>query len=361
MARYAPSGHLLYVRAETLMAVPFDARRREVVGDSVALSDRASGDPSSGIVYAAVGADGTLAYVPGAETASGSLVLVDRTGKPRALPVPPRAYHYPRFSPDGKRLAVTIGLGHGNRDEVWICEIASGALTRLTFGDENGNYFPVWSPDGRRVAYSSDRGHQGIYFKSSDGTGNEETLHSDARPDLPTDWSRDGAMLAITKNFPTTDAWTVSLGDRKESPFEKNAASPVFSPDGRWIAYSVLPTADSPSQVLVKPLAGTGGKIQITSDQGAFPVWTDKELIFMSEKMVVAVEAQTQPTFHAGARRELFETSYEAGSMPLRNYDVTRDGQTFVFVRDASGRTRKLVHIVLNWSSGLPREAPAKR
>ena len=362
MARFAPSGHLVYVRSQTLMAAPFDARRREVTGDPVALADKASGDPSSGVIYAAVAGDGTLAYVPGAETASAaSLVLTDRSGRPRAVPAPPRLYHYPRFSPDGKQLAVTIGLGHGNRDEVWICEIATGALRRMTFGDANGNYSPVWSPDGRRIAYSSDREHQGLYWKSADGSGNEEAVHPDARPDLPMDWSRDGATLAITKNFPTTDLWTVSLADRKQYPFEKSAAASVFSPDGRWLAYTVLPTSDSPPQILVKPLAGDGGKIQITSDQGAFPVWTDKELIFLSEKTIVAIEAQTQPTFHAGARRELFETPYAGGEMPLRNYDVTRDGQTFVFVRDPSGRTRKLVHVVLNWSSGLAREAPAKR
>ncbi len=244
---------------------------------------------------------------------------------------------------------------------MWICDIATGALRRLTFGNENGNYFPVWSHDGARVAYTSDREHQGIYWKSSDGTGNEETLFPDARPDLPTDWSRDGSTLAITRNFPTTDAWIVSLADRKETLVEKNVASPVFSPDGRWIACTVLPTADSPPQVLVKPVAGSGGKIQISADQGAFPVWTDREIILLSDRTVVAMEAQTQPSFHVGARRELFESSYDPGEMPLRNYDVTRDGQTFVFVRDPSGRSRKLVHVVLNWSNGLAREAPAKR
>ncbi|MEO8431136.1 MAG: protein kinase [Acidobacteriota bacterium] len=364
MARYAPSGHLVYVRSETLMAAPFDARRREVAGDPVALSDRAAGDPSSGIIYAAVGGDGTLAYAPIAETSNGSsLVLVDRAGKSRPLPAPPRPYHYPRFSPDGKRLAVTIGLGHGNRDEVWICDVATGGLQRLTFGDENGNYYPVWSGDGTRVAYSSDRGHQGIFWKGADGTGAEEALYPDARPDLPSDWSRDGKTLAFMRNYPTTEAWTISLADRKESPVEINSATPVFSPDGRWLAYTVLPGVDSPAQVLVKPVegAGKGGKIQITSDLGAFPVWTDKEIVFLSEKTLVAIEVQTQPTFQAGTRRELFETPYERSEMPLRNYDVTRDGQTFVFVRGASDRTRNIVHVVLNWSSGLAREAPAKR
>lgn len=364
MARYAPSGHLVYVRTETLMAAPFDVRRREVTGDPVALPDRTAGDPSSGIIYAAVGGDGTFAYAPIAETSNGSnLVLVDRSGKSRALPTPPRPYHYPRFSPDGKHVAVTIGLGHGNRDEVWICDVAAGGLQRLTFGDENGNYYPVWSGDGAKVAYSSDRSQQGIYWKSADGTGAEEGLYPSPRPDLPSDWSRDGKTLALMRNFPTTESWTISLADRKESSIEPNSASPVFSPDGHWIAYMVLPGVDSPAQVVVKPVAATGtaGKIQITSDQGAFPVWTDKEIVFMSEKKVVAIEARTQPTFQAGTRRELFESPYERNEIPLRNYDVTRDGQTFVFVRNAPGRSRSLVHVVLNWSSGLAREAPAKR
>ena len=168
-------------------------------------------------------------------------------------------------------------------------------------------------------------------------------------------------MLAIGKSFPTTDLWTVSLADRKETLFEKNAAGSVFSPNGRWIAYAALPTSDSPAQVLVRPVAGGGGKIQITSDQGAYPVWTDKEIIFVSDKTLVAIEAQTEPTFHTGTRRELFESPYETGTMPLRNYDVTRDGQTFVFVRDVSGRSRKVVNVVLNWASGLAHEAQAKR
>ncbi len=141
----------------------------------------------------------------------------------------------------------------------------------------------------------------------------------------------------------------------------QNAAASVFSPNGRWLAYCVLSAPDSPSQVLVRPLTGGGGKIQITSDQGTFPVWTDKELIFLADRQVVAVEAQTQPTFHAGPRRDLFETPYDRGALPLRNYDVTRDGQPFVFVKDASGRVRKRIDVVLNWSGEVAKDAPAKR
>ncbi|MEX0880846.1 MAG: protein kinase, partial [Thermoanaerobaculia bacterium] len=198
--------------------------RGPVPASTVAATARRSPLLLSGVIYAAVAADGTFAFVPGTDSAvERSIVLVDRTGKAKALAAPLRSYHYPRFSPDGKRLAVSIGPGHGNADDVWVYDIESGALTRLTFGDENGNYYAVWSHDGRRVAYSSDRAHQGIHLKNADGSGEEEPLQPNPRPDLPSDWSRDGTMLAITRDFPTTHIFTVSLPERKEVPFAANA------------------------------------------------------------------------------------------------------------------------------------------
>ena len=360
MARYAPSGHLVFLRSETLFALPFDATGRKAIGDPVALNDRVSCDPSSGVAYIALGADGSAAMVPteGVGT-SRSIVLTDRTGKPRSVPAPARSYHYPRLSPDAKRVAVSIGPGHGNSDDVWTVDVETGALTRLTFGNGNGNYYPIWSSDGRRIAFSSDRAHQGIYFKNADGSGEEEPLHPHARPELPADWSRDGSTLAITQNFPSTDIVTVSWPDRKETPFESNASCPVFSPDGRWIAYTVL-LPGSPSQILVRPVSGAGGKLQITSERGAYPIWTDQGLVFMNDKKVMTVDLQMQPAYKVGPIRELFDAGpYDRGSLPLRNFDVTRDGQTFVFVTGLAGRDWRQVNVVLDWASALSRLAPA--
>ena len=362
MPRVAGPDHLVFWRGGVMMGIGFDSKLRRVLGEPSELQQKIGGDPSSGVAYASVAADGTLAFVPElASFGERRLIITDRAGKARPVPGLPREYHYPRFSPDAKRIAVTIGPGHGHSDEVWICDVATGALARLTFGDGNGNYYPVWSPDGKRVAYSTDREHQGVFFKNADGSGEEVPLRTEPVGDNPQDWSRDGSKLLVSRNFPISDVVTVSLKDRQELVLAKSAGSSVLSPDGRWVAYTALATGStSRQQIVVQPASGGEGKIQLTSEMGAFPVWTDRELIYVVDRKVVALETRTEPTFGAGSPRELFEMLYDRGTEPLREYDVTRDGQTFVFVGGSGERVRKEVDVVLNWTSELSRQLPER-
>src|SRR4029450_2201217 len=124
MARYVPSGHLIFLRTGVLYAVPFDAKRLQVTGEAAALTERVDGDPSSGVGYYTVSSTGSLAFLPGAESSvERDLVLFDRSGQAETLPLPRRAYVYPRCSPDGKRLAFSIGPGRGKDDDVWTCDV----------------------------------------------------------------------------------------------------------------------------------------------------------------------------------------------------------------------------------------------
>ena len=110
---YVDTGHLVFARGDTLMAVPFKASELAVTGEPVALVQgirRASG----GAADYALSANGTLAYVPGTRRGGirlSAVVWVDRTGKVigRAVPDLVANPRDPRLSPDGKRLLLVTG------------------------------------------------------------------------------------------------------------------------------------------------------------------------------------------------------------------------------------------------------------
>jgi serine/threonine-protein kinase len=368
MARYCPPGYLLYMRNRSLLAVPFDLARRQITGEPFPVPEKIAGDSSSGIGYFAAGGGGSLAFVPGATAVVESkLVLTDRKGTVTELPLPPRQYRSPRFSPDGTRIAFSIGSGRGAEDEVWVYQLSGGALTRLTFS--GGNFYPVWSGDGRRLAYASARSRdEGIYTRPADGSGAEEWIFGDFTARLPTDWSLDGKTLLFT--HPSTQVWIAelkSVGTPSTRPgneshvLEPSAYGGVFSPDNRWIAYASA-VAGAVAEIFVQAADGSAAKWQLTTDGGSQPVWAGSEIFFLHGAQIRVVEVQMQPAFKAGPPQSLFEGQFELRTAPLRNYDVTRDGKRFVFVKGGSDLGAREVDVVLNWAQELFRASgsPAK-
>ena len=151
------------------------------------------------------------------------------------------------------------------------------------------NRYPAWSADGARVAFQSDReGDLGIFWQSADGTGAAERL---TKPEqgfahTPDSFSPDGHQLSFTASHGSISAvWTLSLRDRKATLF---AGSPLgfteasmFSPDGRWVAYSVDLAGSTDNTVYVQAFPATPAKYQIA--QGNGPVWSrDGKQIFFT-------------------------------------------------------------------------------
>ena len=115
--RYVSTGHLVYVRLGTLMAVPFDPVRLAVIGGATGVIDgvmqaanRNLNDMDNTLAAQFTVSDtGALVYLTGGAVpaAERSLAWVDRQGTSQALPAPPRPYFVPRLSPDGQRVAVS--------------------------------------------------------------------------------------------------------------------------------------------------------------------------------------------------------------------------------------------------------------
>ena len=154
MARYVPSGHLVFGREGFLFAVPFDVDRLEVRGSPVPILENVMGMRSSGVLHVGFARNGLLAYIAGAPRSRQSrLIWRSRDGGSEPLSAPVAGYLNPRISPDRTQIAAQVE--GATTFDISIYDIRRETLTRLTF--EGDNTVPVWSPDGRRIAFASVR------------------------------------------------------------------------------------------------------------------------------------------------------------------------------------------------------------
>jgi len=351
-AAYA-SGHLLFLRDNTLMARPFDPRRLESTGDPVPLAEQVASIPGTSRGLFSASDTGALIYLSG-DTAQGSVLeWVDPKGQKLGTLGDLAPQEAPRLSPDGRYIAVSLtDLSLGTED-IWIYEVARGLRTRFTF-DSSNEIDPIWSPDGARVVYASNRkGRFDIYQKSLAGAGTEEPLLENDQDKFPYHFSPDGRFLSFATFSPEAgaDIWILPLeGDPKPVPFlhtrffEDGAQ---FSSDGRWLVYASNETGRP--EIYVAPFPGPGRKWQISTNGGVAPRWRGdgKEIFYLSlESRVVAVEVGASAGgFTIGAARALFEsTAFD---------DVSRDGRRFLLNRIPAAQTSEPLTLVLHWPSHL--------
>ncbi len=374
-AQYVSSGHLVYARRGSLQAAPFDLRQLQVTGPPVTVLEGVVTHPESGAAQFAISRTGTLVYASGSShMADRPLVWVDRQGTAKPLLDRRAAFVEPRISPDGRRLAVTIV---GAFDRLWTSEIARGTLTRLTtLGGDHGD--PVWTPDSSRITFAASMPQDqfyDLYWGSADGSGvTERLVKIDDSPSLaPTSWSPDGHTLLYQRIDPKTgsDLWTLSTeAGRRAQPFLQtsfNEFGAVFSPNGRWVAYTS--NESGRLEVYVRPFQGPGAKIQISADGGAHPVWarSGHELFFADDGKLMMVPVKTEGTFQAGTARLLFEGPYDFGGAAdkgdddvYRNYDVAPDGERFAVVQRDPNNAPIHVNLILNWTGQLTRVVPRR-
>jgi Tol biopolymer transport system component len=285
---------------------------------------------------------------------------VKRDGRTQRVTEIQRNFYEPRLSPDGTRLSVTVWDEAGERN-IWIYEIARDILTPFTV--EGGNSRAIWTPDGKRLIFGSGQGDNvaNLFWMPIDGSVEVKQLTTGENIQFPTSWSPDGLVAYVKLNFQTGGADIRVLpfeGEREPETVlatQYNERNAVFSPNGRWLAY----TSDRSGQteVYVKPYPGQGGIVPISTDGGLEPVWahSGKELFYRTGDQMMVVSVQADTTLKVEKPRLLFEGSYRYNFTGVTsNYDVTADGQQFVMVKE---ETSQLI-VVLNWFEELKRLVP---
>jgi Tol biopolymer transport system component len=364
--RYLPSngsrGYLVYLHQGMLFEVGFDLSRLEVQGTPMPLlEDVAANSALAGGQFdfsRAPFGHGTLVYLAGkAAVETWPVMWLDSYGKMQPLIATPGAYIQPRFSPDGRRLALGVSTNSGT--DIYIYDLQRETMTRLTFGGHST--VPVWTPDGRHIAFYAPASGFGIWWIRSDGSGEPQQLLTTQNSVVPWSFSPDGRCLAYHESNPETgyDIWTVTLDTSdpdhpkpgKPEPFLRTASDeyvPMFSPDGRWIAYRS--NESGTSEVYVRPFpGGRGGKWQISTGGGLYGIWSNngRELFYeTADNRIMVVDYTANGDSFVSGKPRLWseEQVFNRGNA---NLALAPDGKRFaVFpMPEASGPEKGTVHV----------------
>jgi Tol biopolymer transport system component/predicted Ser/Thr protein kinase len=355
--QYAAPGYLLYVREDSLVAQPFDAKARKLTGEAVPVAE-GLGTDAVGLAHFSASVDGTLAYRAG-DTRSRQLLWVDRQGKEIESVGPSGEYGDVWPSPDGKRLVFDMPESGSGNNDLWIRDLARGVTSRFTFDPADDNT-PLWSPDGRTIVFTSDRKGPGDLFrKDASGTGEEEPLLVTDEQKFACDWSRDGRFLVFMSRGAETgwDVWALPMeGDGKPLPLVKTRFRemlPVLAPNGRYVAY--VSNESGRNEVYVQEFPEPRSKWQVSTAGGTDPHWRSdgKEIFYRApDSKLMSVSTDTSSTFTAGAPVALFQARLQPAIL-RSHYRPSPDGQRFLTLAPLGRNAILPTTVVLNWTEGL--------
>jgi eukaryotic-like serine/threonine-protein kinase len=340
-ASYLPTGHLLYLRRDgSALAAPFDLKSLRMSGPAVAVLDGVMIGPGS--AFLAWSRAGTLVYLQG--SAAGAELEPVRVGRDGAVSVIDTAWRggFNSFalSPDGRRLAVGVGLASGTLG-IWIKQLDRGPFSRLTFGGQDRR--PAWSPDGRDVAFIRDSlNGSSVYARLADGSAPERPLARLDRQVQEVSWSPDGRWLLLRTDNGGPGAGDIlgvrTTGDSAPVPLVTTPFTelhPAASPDGHWLAYTSIESGTN--EIYVRPFPSTtGGRWQVSNGGGSQPRWSPdgRELFYLDGTFrLVAAEIRTSPTFEVSELRPLFDATRFTVDLFHTSYDVLPGGRGFLFLR----------------------------
>jgi len=311
---YVASGHIVYIHDGTLWAAPFSLNRLEVTGDPVPVVENVTSYPGTAGAQYAVSANGTFVFLQGDSLGNYQpITWLSRDGKAETLQPMASNWSSPRFSPDGRKLAIDVMDAGGRNLDVWVYDWMRDVLNQVTF--DRTAFSAVWTPDGRRIVFASTRGGGNVpnlYWQPAEG-GEIQRLTNSPYPQLPGTWHPTGKYFVFQQDSPLpgtgSDIMILPMEGNeisgwkpgKPTPFLNTPAlerAPAFSRDGRWIAYQSAETDQI--EVYVRPFPDAGGvKWRISVDGGDQPVWSRdrNELLYRTRDnrnriMVVSYSAE---------------------------------------------------------------------
>jgi serine/threonine protein kinase len=350
---------LLFFRDFSLLSQGLDEQKLELTGEPVAVADRVAvlGVPGPRFGFASISRTGVLAYRQ-RQTVPATLVWVDRTGRELGtlVPEPLDDPNNLQFSPDGRRLALTID------GTVWVYNLDGKPPLKLT--TDGGADVLRWSPDGSRIIHESTGIPARLVSIAADAAGDTPRAVSPLGHYHPIGWSSGGDSLIAAVGTYTATNWdivSIPVGGQGtptpvvNTPFADGLAGASLSPNGRWLAYTSNATGSM--EVWIRSYPGPGKPERISPDTGADPVWSKdgRELFYISRRRMMAVRVNTGASLDFSRPVVLFDSPYWHRLATASAYDVTSDGRFLMLKQTNTTTASPPINVVVNWKLGKAR------
>jgi Tol biopolymer transport system component len=336
------------------MAVPFTARSRRVLGPAQRVAETVALGANNAGSYA-ISRTGALVVLHGRSAEDRHLVTIGVGAQVTPATTTPRHFGWPVLSPDSRRVAVEVGERTAGPYDVWVFDLDSRALSRLTTNGQGIRPGGWISND--TVVYLLRGGPQNIAVAQAwDGSGTPRTLLEYGAPMLAVSVGPRGSWIAAAVGGVESGDIVIAPLDspRAVRPFvatSANEASPRVSPDGTLLAY--VSDESGRAEVYVRPIARPGARIQISADGGAEPVWArDGKAVFYRElTTVIRAQLAARPDLRVTQRTPNPSGARIVSVVGGSFYDVFPDGQRLLAVSAPARPLRAMFY--LDWPALL--------
>ncbi|MBI3451083.1 MAG: serine/threonine-protein kinase [Acidobacteria bacterium] len=309
---YVP-GYLVFVRDRSLLAQPVDPKTLQPAGEPTILGEGIVSSGDNHQLGFSISETGLLVFR--SADVDSRLTWLDRAGKAIEDLDEAGQFQDVALSPSGRFAVFGRKTPDGRIADYWSRDLARGVTSRLTF-HPGADFSPLWSRDEREIVLSSSRARDGQIFRRAAAEAAGEKMVADfSTTTTPTSWSPDGRTVLLTSGTLETKLDILKLDMSSgatpqpliRTPFDEYGA--VFSPDGRWIAYTSEESGRA--EIYLQSYPSPATRLQVTSQGGSYPRWRADggEVFFVTntshESAIEIRQAASGP--EAGKAVDLFE------------------------------------------------------
>ena len=358
------TGHILFTRASSLYAVPFDLENLAISGIEVEVIKNIETNGILGSSAYSVSNDGRMVYLIGSDVAVSeanlSINIVNRNGEVKdEIPVSGRVGQL-SLSNDNKKLAYTAY--EGSQNDIWVWDFDKNISGRRTFDGISGK--PIWYKNDDYLIHtnrSESMNISGISAIRSNGTGEPVTLLNmrvliNGIQSVSNDYNKlffytglnneelfkQSAIYSLDINLDSSTSKTPILTEYDITPNIDDVWWSRFSlsPDNKWLIY--VSNESGSNQIYIRPYPEINqGKWQISASNASSPIWSKNsdEIFFRSGNKFYSADYSIllggdSSYINIDVPELMFEANITENHLTFPAWEYNSSSDTFIIITD---------------------------